>query len=62
MVKPMTLEEIIYQLRDIRDDLDDLYDPDYDGYSPIRDVLFRLETTIYQLKRLKVKGDDDAIT
>lgn len=61
MVKPMTLEEIIYQLRDIRDDLD-LYDPDYDGYSPIRDVLFRLETTIYQLKRLKVKDDDDAIT
>lgn len=60
MVTPMTLEEVIYQLRDIRDDLD-LYDPDYDGYSPIRDILHRLETTIYQLKRLKATGDEDAI-
>ena len=46
------VDTITYQLRDIQYDLE-MYDPDYSGYSPIDEVLQRLETTLQLVKQLK---------
>lgn len=46
------LDAIIFQLRDIQYDLE-MYDPDYSGYSPIDDVLQKLQVAIQQVEELK---------